>query len=63
MATVNSAADTELDRVYTPAEIAQRFKVSRSLIYSEIKKKHLDALWIGRLPRCTERQIQAWLSR
>lgn len=48
---------------YTPAEVAQRFGVTRETVYSLISRGQLEAYRFGRSRRISESQIQACLSR
>jgi excisionase family DNA binding protein len=48
--------------LHTPDAIAQHLRVSRSMIYAEIKKGRLRAIYIGRLPRITASALAEYLA-
>ena len=49
--------------LHTPDDIAQHLKVSRSMIYAEIKRGRLRAIYIGRLPRITASALAEYLAK
>jgi len=50
---------TDLMTVY---EVADKARVSRDFVYSEIKKGNLPHLKAGRIYRITPKQFEDWLS-
>jgi excisionase family DNA binding protein len=60
---VTFVADTIDDALLTPDRIAKRLSVSRSWVYGEIRAARLPALYLGRLPRVSERDLAAYLAR
>lgn len=44
-----------------PDEVARRLSVSRSMVYTLIKRGQLRALYVGRLPRVTESDFAAFV--
>jgi excisionase family DNA binding protein len=59
---VAAAAIQAVDRLLTPDEVGKRLTVSRSMIYTLIKRGELRALYVGRLPRITEAALAAYLA-
>jgi excisionase family DNA binding protein len=49
-------------RYLTPADVAQRLAVSRSMVYMLIKRRDLEATFIGRLPRISESALAGFLA-
>jgi excisionase family DNA binding protein len=47
----------------TPGDVAERLRVSRSMVYGIVKRGELAATWVGRLPRITEGDLAAYLER
>jgi excisionase family DNA binding protein len=52
----------DLGTLHTPDDCAKRLKVSRSMIYTLIKRGELRALYIGRLPRVSESALLDYLA-
>lgn len=52
----------DAETIWTPGDCAKRLKVSRSMIYSLIKRGELQAIHVGRLPRITERALVVYLT-
>jgi excisionase family DNA binding protein len=50
------------ETLYTPDDCAKQLRVSRSMIYTEIKRGKLRALYVGRLPRVTESALRDYLA-
>jgi excisionase family DNA binding protein len=50
------------DRLLTPEDVARRLAVSRSMIYTLIRRGELAAVYIGRLPRVTEAALADYLA-
>jgi excisionase family DNA binding protein len=50
------------ERLLTPDDVAKRLSVSRSMIYTLVRRGDLRALRIGRLPRVTETDLAAYLA-
>jgi excisionase family DNA binding protein len=46
------------DKYFTPADVAERLAVSRSMVYALLKRKALAATFIGRLPRIIHRRAR-----
>ena len=53
----------DMDKYYTPAEVARHFGLTRETIYSMISRGQLDAHRFGRSRRISEIQIQECLQR
>ena len=53
----------DMDKYYTPAEVARHFGLTRETIYSMISRGQLDAHRFGRSRRISENQIQECLQR
>jgi len=47
----------------TPAEVARRLSVSRSMVYLLIRRRELRTLYIGRLPRVSEAALDDYVER
>lgn len=63
IATLPTARPPSEAQWLTPAEISRRLAVSRSFVYAAIRKGELCAVYLGRLPRVSERDLSAYLSR
>jgi len=50
-------------RLLTPAEVAARLAVSRSMIYKVLRTGELASLYIGRLPRIAEADLEEYVER
>jgi len=50
------------EALLTPDDCARRLAVSRSMIYCEIRKGRLKALYIGRLPRVSAAALAEYLA-
>jgi excisionase family DNA binding protein len=50
------------ERLLTPDDVARQLSVSRSMVYSEIKRGRLRAMYIGRLPRVRAADLAAYLT-
>jgi excisionase family DNA binding protein len=59
---VAPALEAPIERLLTPAQAAERLAVSRSMIYSLIRRGALSAFYVGRLPRISERSFAAYLA-
>ena len=46
----------------TPGDVAERLKVSRSMVYALIRRGDLAAIYIGRLPRVAEGALAEYLA-
>jgi len=46
----------------TPDDVARRLKLSRSFVYTEIKRGRLKAMYFGRMPRITESDFRAYFA-
>jgi excisionase family DNA binding protein len=51
------------EQLLTPDQVAKRLAVSRSMVYAEIKKTKMKALYVGRLPRITEAALAEYLAK
>lgn len=49
-------------QLLTPDQVAKRLAVSRSMVYAEIKRARMKALYVGRLPRISEAALAAYLA-
>jgi excisionase family DNA binding protein len=49
------------EALLTPADVATRWKVSRSFVYAEIRSGRLRAVYLGRLPRITEAALREYM--
>ena len=49
------------DRLLTPLEVGDRLSVSRSMVYKLLRIGELAAVYIGRLPRIAERDLDAYI--
>lgn len=47
----------------TPTEVAERLRISRSMVYQLIRREDLRAIYIGRLPRIPEAALAEYLAR
>jgi excisionase family DNA binding protein len=47
----------------TPGQVAERLRVSRSMIYALVRRRELEAIYVGRLPRVSESALRAYLER
>lgn len=45
----------------TPADVAERLRVTRTWIYNEIKSGRLPSFRVGKLARVTEQDLSAYL--
>lgn len=52
-----------MEKLYTPAEVAHHMGVTRETVYSMISRGQLDAFRFGRSRRISEQQIQDSMSR
>ena len=52
-----------LEKLYTPAEVAHHMGVTRETVYSMISRGQLDAFRFGRSRRISEQQIKESMSR
>ena len=52
-----------MEKLYSPAEVAQRMGVTRETVYSQISRGTLHAHKFGRSRRISETQIQECLNR
>jgi excisionase family DNA binding protein len=50
-------------RLMTPAQVAERLAVSRSLVYSLVRQGALAAVYVGRLPRIVEAELEDYIAR
>jgi excisionase family DNA binding protein len=48
------AAAVPVGHLLTPDQVAKRLSVSRSMVYAEIKKARMKALYVGRFARTRE---------
>lgn len=48
--------------LFTIAEVAAILKVSRKTVAREIAAGHLRAKYVGRLPRITSRELEAYVA-
>jgi excisionase family DNA binding protein len=46
----------------TPDDCARRLSVSRSMVYSLIKRGHLRAVFVGRLPRVAPAELDRFIA-
>jgi len=53
----------EMEKLYTPAEVAHHMGVTRETVYSMISRGQLDAFRFGRSRRISEQQIKESMSR
>jgi excisionase family DNA binding protein len=53
----------EMEKLYTPAEVARHMGVTRETVYSMISRGQLDAYRFGRSRRISEQQIKESMSR
>ncbi len=51
------------DRLLTPSDVGNRLAVSRSMVYKLLRTGELAALYVGRLPRIAERDLDAYIER
>jgi excisionase family DNA binding protein len=49
-------------RLLTPADVAAMLSVSRSFVYTLIHRGALAAIYVGRLPRIAEADLQAYIA-
>lgn len=52
-----------MEKLYTPAEVAQYIGVTRETVYSMISRGQLDAFRFGRSRRISEQQLKESMSR
>ena len=52
-----------MEKLYTPAEVAHHMGVTRETVYSMISRGQLDAFRFGRSRRISEQQIRESMSR
>jgi excisionase family DNA binding protein len=52
-----------MEKLYTPAEVARHMGVTRETVYSMISRGQLDAFRFGRSRRISEQQIRESMSR
>lgn len=52
-----------MEKLYTPAEVARHMGVTRETVYSMISRGQLDAFRFGRSRRISEQQITESMSR
>ena len=61
------ATDDDGAALLTPDAVAKRLSVSRSMIYSLVKRGPdrggIAAIYIGRMPRISERDFSAYIAR
>jgi excisionase family DNA binding protein len=50
-------------RMLTPADVAERLAVSRSMAYKLLRTGELPAIYVGRLPRIAEADLDAFIRR
>lgn len=63
LATVSPPAPHPVRRLLAPAEVAERLAVSRSMVYKLLRNNELSAVYVGRLPRIAEIDLDAYISR
>jgi len=51
------------ERLLTPADVAARLAVSRSMVYKLLRVGELVAVYVGRLPRIAEADVYAYIQR
>jgi excisionase family DNA binding protein len=51
------------EQLLTPAEVAARLAVSRSMAYKLVRTGELTPVYIGRLPRIAEADLEAYIVR
>jgi excisionase family DNA binding protein len=59
----NTYERTNMEKLYTPAEVARHMGVTRETVYSMISRGQLDAFHFGRSRRISEQQIKESMSR
>ena len=52
-----------MEKLYTPAEVAHHMGVTRETVYSMISRGQLDAFRFGRSRRISEQQIKESMNR
>lgn len=58
-----SASPSATGILLAPAQAAERLAVSRSMIYKLVRTGALSAIYVGRLPRIAEFELEAYLQR
>lgn len=53
----------DMEKLYTPAEVANYIGVTRETVYSMISRGQLDAFRFGRSRRISEQQLKESMSR
>lgn len=53
----------DMEKLYTPAEVAQYIGVTRETVYSMISRGQLDAFRFGRSRRISEEQLKESMNR
>jgi len=62
LAAITEAPALIVDRLLTPADVAQRLSMSRSFVYQEIKHSRLRAIFIGRMPRIEPAELERYIA-
>jgi excisionase family DNA binding protein len=60
-AVATSVSTVDVETLHTPEDVAKRLRVSRSMVYMLIRRGELRAIYVGRLPRVSDRSLKDYL--